>query len=774
MENSFSNWQLFLDQQLDKLYKSIDLLNKFKRLKSNYERIEFVNFFSELIDNFLNSINFCDDQKSDKLSEDYRKKGNNFYTKKDNLNALNNYNLALLYAPLNSKSLYLAYSNRSAVFYDLEMAEKCLDDVGSCEYHILQLDKNTNSNNLFNFLLKLVKRKLNCLIKLKQNENFPSFSESKIFKLLIKTATELNKESELVEINQLIDQYDKTSKEKYDDTIKNEQKYSKNFLNNSVDVQFSIKKGRHCLAKQDIKTGEVLFTEKAYCSVLLPMASLKYCDFCFKYLYDEQKIGFDFLNIHPCTNCSSVFYCSESCRILSQTEGKNYHIYECGFVKKMLHNLGLAHLAYRILNSTDQELIIKYSTIQKMADYETNMMNIDYRKDSTENDYCQVFYLLTHENTTHLDDLFKYSLTALLLAKIYTKVLKNECGEFLKMVSSLILRHLLQCICNAHAITQLQDDSNTQQTFSRDQYRYGSAIYPRVSLLNHSCKSNVVSSFKENSNIIVVKASRSIKKHEEIFNSYGPHFIKMTYFERKQSLSGQYHFDCDCSECEDQSRIFTECKLTGLKCLFCTGSRVFSTGKPAQSNDLYLECFDCKNKINLLEYSSKFDSVNSVLSSLDTEFENEKNTKMVIKKLQELVTSCQRYLCINRDLEIDNGIEIDPNIRIYYLDFSKLIDTIARLNCNLNNLVSGCLLLEKNIKILEIVYGSKENEVNIELGHELFKLSEVQCMIKEFGKAFDSINRAIMIGECVYSRESAVLNEYYQVKNYIKSFLINK
>lgn len=771
MENNFSNWQLFLDQQLDNLYKSHDLVNKFKSLNSNYDRIEFVYYFNESIDNFFNSINFSDDQKSDKLSEDYRKTGNNFYTKKDNQNALYNYNLALLYAPLNSKSIYLAYSNRSAVFYDLEMTEKCLDDVYSCEYHLFQSDISTNNNNFFNFILKLVKKKLNCLIKLKKKENSPSFSQSGIFKLLVKKSAELNKDFELVEVNQLIDQYEKTCVNNNDLIIKNERNCSKNFFNDSIDVQFSTKKGRHCVTKQEIKTGEILFIEKAYCSILLPMVSLKYCDLCFKSLYNEQKRGFDFINIHPCTNCCSVFYCSDACRVLSQTKGQSYHKYECGFVKTMLHNLGLAHLAYRILNSTSQELILKYSTIQKMANYETNLMNIEYKKESSENNYCQVFYLLTHENTTHLDDLFKYSLTSLLLAKTYSKVVKNESNEFLKMTSSLILRHLLQCICNAHAITQLQDDSNTQQTFSRDQHRYGSAIYPRVSLLNHSCKSNVVSSFKENSNIIVVKASRNIKKSDEIFNSYGPHYIKMTYFERKQSLRGQYHFDCDCSECENQSKIFTQCKLTGLRCLFCTGSKVFSTGKLAMLNDLLLECFDCKKNFKLMKYSSKFDSINSFLSTVDTESESEEHTKKVINKLKEMVKSCQKYLCINKELDIDKSIEIDPNIRIYYMDLSKLIDTLARLNCNLNNLVSGCWFLEKNIKLLEVIYDSRENEANIELAHELFKLSELQCMIKEFSKASDSINRAILIGEYVYSKESVVLKEFYQVQNYVKSFL---
>lgn len=767
MELNFSNWQLFLDQQLDYLYKSSDLLNQFKASKTNYQRIDFVYFFNSIIEKYLESINFADDQKSDEISELYRKKGNDFYAKKDSQNALNNYNLALLYAPHNSKSLFLAYSNRSAVFYDLNMLENCLDDLSSCELHFEKNFKNDKSNSFFNLILKLIKRKVNCLIETKQNEILSLFRDSSIFQNFVKTARDLNKISELREINNLIDQNLKQNSRITDQLICNENKNFKNFINDSVDIEFSNKKGRHCLAKDDIKVGEVLFIEKAYCAILLPSESIKYCDLCFKSIYNDQNRGFEFLNIHPCDQCCCVFYCSNICKTQSQLTEYNYHKFECGFLKSMLHNLGLAHLAYRILSSTNQELILKYSNIQKMNNYINNVMKIDYKNDTNENNYCQVFYLLTHECSTHVDDLFKYSLTSLLLGKKFQKILDNDSSENLKLVSSLILRHLLQCICNAHAITHLKDDCNNQQTFSRDQQRYATAIYPRVSLLNHSCNSNVVSSFKENSNTIVVKASRAIKKSDEIFNSYGPHYIKMTYMERKQSLREQYHFDCDCSECVNQSKLFNERKLTGLRCFGCKGIKVFSAGKVANG----LECSDCGKKIDLLTYIRKFDSVNSFLDSIDPECLSDENTKDIINKLEDLVSDCRRYLCFNENLELDKNVKIDSNMKIYYLDFSKLIDLLARLNCNLRNLLYGCSLLEKNVKLLEFIYDTKQNEVNIELGHEFFKLSELQCAIEEYQKALYSIDRAISIGQCVYSKESGVMKEYFQVKNYIRTFL---
>ncbi|RNA41449.1 SET and MYND domain-containing 4-like [Brachionus plicatilis] len=760
MENNASNWQLFLDQQLENLHKSPDLLNQFKNLKTNYQRIDFVHSFGQLIEKHFKSLNFTDDQKNDGLSESYRKKGNSFYAKKDGQNALNNYNLALLYAPVDSKSLYLAYSNRSAVFYDLAMFDKSLEDLASCELHLPLAETN------FSLILKLAKRKINCLIKLNQGDSLLSFRESCIYKMLVQTASDLGKESELVEINKLIEQCGRSNLKKSHPSADHEPKSSTSFINDCVDVQFSDKNGRHCLAKRNIRAGEVLFTEKAYCSIILPMAGLNYCDLCFKSLYNEQNRGFEHLNIHPCSQCCGIFYCSDRCRVQSETDEQNHHKFECGILKTLLHNLGLAHLAFRILNSTSQELILKYSDIQT-----SDSSLIDYKMDNCANNYCQVFNLLTHESATHPEDLFKYSLTALLLGQHYAGVVKNDSKKFLKLVSSVTLRHLLQCICNAHAITGLKDEANVQQTFSRDQHRYATAIYPRVSLLNHSCNSNVVSSFKENSDTIVVKASRTIRKSEQIFNSYGPHYIKMTFFQRKQSLSEQYHFDCDCSECLDQSSIFTQSKLTGLRCFYCTGTKVLSSGKVSLPNDVLLVCSECGKAMQLANFASRFEFLDSFLDKMDTESMSDECTKMSVKKLEDMVKDYRKYLCINEDLEIDCATEIDANMRIFYLDFSKLIDLLARLSCNSNNLLHGCWLLEKNVTLLEFVYESKRNEVIIELGHEFFKLAELQCVVGQQRKALDSINKAISIAECVYSKESALLNEYHQVQNYIKSFL---
>lgn len=121
-------------------------------------------------------------------------------------------------------------------------------------------------------------------------------------------------------------------------------------------------------------------------------------------------------------------------------------------------------------------------------------------------------------------------------------------------MACLILRHLLQTICNAHAITKLRDTAAASaSTIDRSQIRYATAMYPRVSLLNHSCNSNVLSSYREDSAVIVVKSGRPIKAGGEIYNCYGPHYLKMNFGDRKRQLLGQYHFLCECDKCVEQA-----------------------------------------------------------------------------------------------------------------------------------------------------------------------------------------------------------------------------
>lgn len=63
-------------------------------------------------------------------------------------------------------------------------------------------------------------------------------------------------------------------------------------------------------------------------------------------------------------------------------------------------------------------------------------------------------------------------------------------------VSGILLRHMLQLICNGHAITRLQlADDGCQKLVTEYQCRVATAIYPSASMMNHSCDPNIINRY---------------------------------------------------------------------------------------------------------------------------------------------------------------------------------------------------------------------------------------------------------------------------------------
>ncbi|KPP71131.1 N-lysine methyltransferase SMYD2-like [Scleropages formosus] len=78
----------------------------------------------------------------------------------------------------------------------------------------------------------------------------------------------------------------------------------------------------------------------------------------------------------------------------------------------------------------------------------------------------------------------------------------------------------------------------------------GSAVFPDVALMNHSCNPNVIVTYK--GTVAEVRAVQEIKPGEEIFTSY----IDLLYptEDRNERLTDSYFFTCECKECVTKSK----------------------------------------------------------------------------------------------------------------------------------------------------------------------------------------------------------------------------
>jgi tetratricopeptide (TPR) repeat protein len=72
-------------------------------------------------------------QKSLQKADEFRLKGNYFYAKQKYFEALASYNKSLCYAPLGSEKAALVYANRSAVYLENKLYEKCLANIKRAE-----------------------------------------------------------------------------------------------------------------------------------------------------------------------------------------------------------------------------------------------------------------------------------------------------------------------------------------------------------------------------------------------------------------------------------------------------------------------------------------------------------------------------------------------------------------------------------------------------------------------------------------------------------------
>lgn len=82
--------------------------------------------------------------------------------------------------------------------------------------------------------------------------------------------------------------------------------------------------------------------------------------------------------------------------------------------------------------------------------------------------------------------------------------------------------------------------------------RIFTAIFPRISMFNHSCNPNIRNRF--NNGELLVYARRSIAEGDEIFNCYGPNDKLNARKERQELLKQQYHFQCNCLSCIDSDK----------------------------------------------------------------------------------------------------------------------------------------------------------------------------------------------------------------------------
>ncbi|CAG4941880.1 unnamed protein product [Colias eurytheme] len=407
-------------------------------------------------------------------------------------------------------------------------------------------------------------------------------------------------------------------------------------LSNLVKITEEEEKGRFVVAKDQIKTGDVLLVDSPYAACLMSDYYGTHCLHCFKRLENSETSA-------PiwCPKCSGITFCSVECR---DTAVATYHTHECQFLDLFIGSgmSILSHIALRMVTQAglDTSLQIHSTYIKNgsksvegtiLNDIEgTKKSRIKSRKerlnrskkylksfddkniidetkrevddktninDTLEMTAGQIYSLCTHSQLRKGSDYLKRIVMAMFLTEclkkggFFSKLDKDAATRAELSICELILHNLQLLQFNAHEIYETVRGEH-QFTGSKPVY-IAVGIYPTGALFNHECYPAVARYFEGRK--IVLRATRPLNPGETVSENYGPHFLVRNLKERRRSLACRYWFSCQCVACKEDWPMLKQLNsITYLRCpnIDCTSKF------PANPKSLPNKCSKCSVPID--------------------------------------------------------------------------------------------------------------------------------------------------------------------------------
>ena len=323
-----------------------------------------------------------------------------------------------------------------------------------------------------------------------------------------------------------------------------------------MDIQHREGRGRYCVALETVKVGELVATEIPYMSVLDPEFYNSHCFHCMT--PTNRPIG--------CLQCSGIRYCSTSCRKASWDSG---HRFECQFLD-VITTSGtgmLGHLALITLLGTGFVKIIKCKQNPRSAQADAQNVLFTDSEGVYLGGYVGIHNLMSNSEHRSPTDILQYSVLAVFLLRIVQKTgfiddkivqaLKKGRHDVQRYIGGLLLRLVQIISCNGIEVSRLRGGTTLLKC---NPQTLGLAVYPTLSLFNHSCNPNLELIFKDNR--CFVRAITTAPRGQELCIDYGYLYYVTPREQRQLSLKAQYFFSCTCEAC---------CYRWGVKSELATG-----------------------------------------------------------------------------------------------------------------------------------------------------------------------------------------------------------
>ncbi|XP_014053789.2 SET and MYND domain-containing protein 4 isoform X2 [Salmo salar] len=488
----------------------------------------------------------------------------------------------------------------------------------------------------------------------------------------------------------------------------------------------------------------------------------------------------------PCEGCSYARYCSEGCR---RGAWEWHHRWECPIGAELSTAGVMSQLALRVALKAGVKEVLKAREPIRDADNDSKLIREKIssknssskpitekmrpkKKNSGSSDatstepevndpsayyhgdsYLSVYHLLPHLNGHAPSQRFLCSVT---IATLYLRLRQagpppvswerggasesRKCSKQsqapeegegwapeLSLLGSVALRHMLQLRCNAQAVSLLRDTGDFTAVQSTQEVRIATAIFPTLSILNHSCCPNTSLNFRTSHLVspqpdqgsagepvstgpeacsapvsvsagvaVSIRASRDICPGQEILHCYGPHSSRMVLCERRRLLQEQYHFLCICQAC---SLGQGEGPDTHLHCGKCKGPVKCSVDGAG-----WCVCVrsSCGHRVSRSELDLRLQEVKVHLEQAVDLLETDRPDQSV-RLLQRAVSQAGVFL---KDTHFLQG---------------QLADAMARAYSTMGEWRGAASQLERSVLTIRSQYG----EDSIELGRQLFKLAQL-------------------------------------------------
>lgn len=189
-------------------------------------------------------------------------------------------------------------------------------------------------------------------------------------------------------------------------------------------------------------------------------------------------------------------------------------------------------------------------------------------------------------------------------------------------IGGLLLRHLQLLQFNAHELAELEVDC-TESVDKSESIFIGGALFPTLSLFNHSCDPALVryvirkmrDLFRERNltsssyryyvgTTVVVRTIRTLEVGEVVAENYGPIFTIKEKELRKKTLKSHYWFDCECVACQEDWPLLTAMDRTVMPFRCEAGGDIQCKGViqvPLNTEDFMPKCQACGQRTNILK-----------------------------------------------------------------------------------------------------------------------------------------------------------------------------